>query len=42
VNFSDPSACTRVLREFTEALDARGVSRVSDIVGAAHRAGAGV
>ena len=42
VNFSDPSACTRVLREFTEALDARGVSRASEIVGAAHRAGAGV
>lgn len=42
VNFSDPSACTRVLREFSEALDARGVSRVSQIVGAAHRAGVGV
>ncbi len=42
VNFSDPSACTRVLREFAEALDARGVSRASDLVGAAHRAGTGV
>lgn len=42
VNFSDPSACTRVLREFTEALDARGVSKASDVVGAAHRAGTGV
>ncbi|WP_017590405.1 dihydroorotate dehydrogenase [Nocardiopsis ganjiahuensis] len=42
VNFSDPSACTRVLREFNEALDARGVSRASEVVGAAHRAGTGV
>ncbi|MFE1169516.1 dihydroorotate dehydrogenase [Nocardiopsis sp. NPDC058789] len=42
VNFSDPSACTRILREFTEALEARGVSRASDVVGAAHRAGTGV
>ncbi|MGW5878355.1 dihydroorotate dehydrogenase [Nocardiopsis terrae] len=42
VNFADPSACVRVLREFTEALDARGVSRASDVVGAAHRPGTGV
>lgn len=41
VNFSDPSACARVLREFTEALDKRGVSRAADIVGAAHREGSG-
>ena len=39
MNFSDPSACTRILREFTEALEARGVSRASEIVGAAHRVG---
>lgn len=38
-NFADPSACTRVLRELTEALEARGVARISEIVGAAHRAG---
>lgn len=42
VNFSDPSACARVLREFTEALDARGIARARDLVGAAHRPGTGV
>ncbi|MDE3724289.1 dihydroorotate dehydrogenase [Nocardiopsis sp. N85] len=42
INFSDPSACVRVLREFTEALEARGVSRARDLVGAAHRPGVGV
>lgn len=41
VNFSDPSACARVLREFAEALDARGISRAADVVGAAHREGIG-
>lgn len=41
-NFSDPSACARVLRELTELLDARGVARASDVVGAAHRTGTGV
>lgn len=40
-NFSDPSACARVLREFTDLLEARGLSRASDVVGAAHRTGAG-
>ncbi|MFD3688515.1 dihydroorotate dehydrogenase [Nocardiopsis sp. NPDC058631] len=40
-NFSDPSACRRVLREFSEALEARGYARASDVVGAAHRQGAG-
>lgn len=39
VNFSDPSACTRVLREFTETLETLGVSKASDLVGAAHRSG---
>ncbi|MBB6119344.1 dihydroorotate dehydrogenase [Nocardiopsis algeriensis] len=39
VNFSDPSACARVLREFTESLEARGVSKASELVGAAHRQG---
>ncbi|WP_116244367.1 dihydroorotate dehydrogenase [Nocardiopsis sp. FIRDI 009] len=40
-NFSDPSACARVLRQFTEALEARGVERAADLVGAAHGAGMG-
>lgn len=39
VNFSDPSACTRVLREFTETLETLGMSKASDLVGAAHRSG---
>ncbi|MFL1382222.1 dihydroorotate dehydrogenase [Nocardiopsis protaetiae] len=42
INFSDPSACVRVLREFTEALEAKGVPRAADLVGAAHRPGVGV
>ncbi|MEU0493676.1 dihydroorotate dehydrogenase [Nocardiopsis sp. NPDC006139] len=42
VNFSDPSACVRVLREFTEALESRSVPRAADLVGAAHRPGTGV
>lgn len=41
VNFSDPSACARVLREFTELLEARGLRRSADLVGAAHRTGVG-
>lgn len=41
VNFADPSACARILREFTEALDARGIARAADVVGVAHRPGAG-
>ncbi|MDA8371861.1 MAG: dihydroorotate dehydrogenase [Nocardiopsaceae bacterium] len=39
VNFSDPSACVRILRELEEALAERGVSRVAEVVGAAHRNG---
>ncbi|MBE2999112.1 dihydroorotate dehydrogenase [Nocardiopsis sp. HNM0947] len=39
VNFSDPSAGARVLREFTEALEERGFARAADLVGAAHRTG---
>lgn len=39
MNFSDPSACARILREFTEVLEARDVTRVADLVGIAHRAG---
>ncbi|WP_026126939.1 dihydroorotate dehydrogenase [Nocardiopsis xinjiangensis] len=39
VNFSDPSAGARVLREFTEALEVRGFTRAADLVGAAHRTG---
>ena len=42
INFSDPSACARVLREFTEELETEGVSRAGDLVGAAHRPGTGV
>ena len=41
VNFSDPSACARVLREFTETLDAREIFRAADVVGVAHRTGNG-
>ncbi|MFV2196205.1 dihydroorotate dehydrogenase [Nocardiopsis sp. LOL_012] len=41
-SFSDPSACARVLRQFTEALEARGVGRAADLVGAAHGSGAWV
>lgn len=39
VNFSDPSAGTRVLREFTETMEDRGFTRAADLVGAAHRMG---
>ncbi|AFR06154.1 dihydroorotate dehydrogenase [Nocardiopsis alba] len=39
MNFSDPSACARILREFTEVLEARDVTRVADLVGIAHRTG---
>jgi len=39
VNFSDPSAGARVLREFTEAMEERGFTRAVDLVGAAHRTG---
>jgi imidazole glycerol phosphate synthase subunit HisF len=37
VLFHDPSACTRVQRELEEELVARGVDRVSDIIGRAHQ-----
>jgi len=36
VLFHDPSACSRIQRELEEELAARGVDRVSDIVGRAH------
>jgi dihydroorotate dehydrogenase (NAD+) catalytic subunit len=37
VLFHDPSACSRIHRELEEELTARGVDRVSDIVGRAHQ-----
>jgi dihydroorotate dehydrogenase (NAD+) catalytic subunit len=37
VVFHDPSAPARILRELAEALAERGVERVADIVGLAHR-----
>ena len=37
VLFHDPSACSRIQRELEEELAARGVDRVSDIVGGAHQ-----
>jgi dihydroorotate dehydrogenase (NAD+) catalytic subunit len=37
VLFHDPSACSRIQRELEEELGARGVDRVSDIVGRAHQ-----
>ncbi len=37
VLFHDPSACARIQRELEEELAARGVDRVSDIVGRAHQ-----
>jgi dihydroorotate dehydrogenase (NAD+) catalytic subunit len=37
VLFHDPSACSRIQRELEEELGARGVERVSDIVGRAHQ-----
>ncbi|QBI53835.1 dihydroorotate dehydrogenase [Streptomonospora litoralis] len=37
VNFADPSACVRILRELEELLEERGVDRVTDVIGAAHR-----
>lgn len=36
VLFHDPSACSRILRELEEELTARGIDRVSDIIGRAH------
>ncbi|WP_017557797.1 dihydroorotate dehydrogenase [Nocardiopsis baichengensis] len=37
VNFHDPSACVRILRELEEALTEHGIGRVADVIGAAHR-----
>jgi dihydroorotate dehydrogenase (NAD+) catalytic subunit len=37
VLFHDPSACFRIQRELEEELAARGVERVTDIVGRAHQ-----
>jgi dihydroorotate dehydrogenase (NAD+) catalytic subunit len=39
--FHDPSAGPRILRELEEALTVRGVDRVADVVGLAHRTPAG-
>jgi dihydroorotate dehydrogenase (NAD+) catalytic subunit len=36
VLFHDPSACSRIQRELEEELTARGVDRVSDVIGRAH------
>lgn len=36
VIFHDPSACVRILREFEEALEERGVDRAEELIGAAH------
>ena len=41
VLFHDPSACSRIQRELDEELVARGIDRVSEVVGRAHE-GAGV
>jgi dihydroorotate dehydrogenase (NAD+) catalytic subunit len=37
VLFHDPSACSRIQRELEEELGARGVDRVTEIVGRAHQ-----
>ncbi len=34
--FNDPSACARIVRELGDALAARGIERVTDVVGVAH------
>jgi len=34
--FNDPSACARIVRELDDALAARGIDRVADVVGVAH------
>jgi len=36
VLFHDPSACSRIQRELEEELVARGIDRVSEVVGRAH------
>ena len=40
VLFHDPSACSRIQRELEEELTARGVDRVSDVIGRAHQTAA--
>jgi dihydroorotate dehydrogenase (NAD+) catalytic subunit len=40
ITFHDPSACARILRELEEELTARGVERLTDVVGLAHQSGA--
>lgn len=35
--FNDPRACPRVLRELEEALAVRGVERLTDVIGLAHK-----
>jgi dihydroorotate dehydrogenase (NAD+) catalytic subunit len=37
VLFHDPSACSRIQRELEEELTARGVDRVTDVIGRAHQ-----
>ncbi len=36
-NFHDPSACVRILRELDAALRERGIGRLADVVGLAHK-----
>jgi dihydroorotate dehydrogenase (NAD+) catalytic subunit len=36
-NFHDPSACVRILRELDAALKERGIARLADAVGLAHK-----
>jgi dihydroorotate dehydrogenase (NAD+) catalytic subunit len=36
-NFHDPSACARILRELDAALRQRGIGRLADVVGLAHK-----
>jgi dihydroorotate dehydrogenase (NAD+) catalytic subunit len=37
VVFHDPSACARILRELEEELITRGIDRLADLIGLAHR-----
>jgi dihydroorotate dehydrogenase (NAD+) catalytic subunit len=36
-NFHDPSACVRILRELDAAMRERGIARLADVVGLAHK-----
>ncbi len=36
-NFHDPSACARILRELDAAMRERGITRLTDVVGLAHK-----